>query len=200
VIGLGPLIGAVPRPSTTLQALRDATHDAHETLEQQLDLLSTGFSKARLLRMLVRFESFHRAWEPRIESLIDRSAFLAPRRRLAPLQADLAALGAAPECSQGPDLSWLVGASDAWGSLYVMEGSTLGGLVITKSLSAQAWRPRAEVTYFNSRGRQTGAFWRETTAAIEAHGCIGNRDQMIAAAIKTFETLAGWLAPDPDAP
>jgi heme oxygenase len=152
-------------------------------------------SEAHLRRVLIRFESFHRAWEPRIETLIDWSAFLVPRRRLALLQADLAALGAAPECGPGPDLSWLVGAPAAWGSLYVLEGSTLGGQIITKALSTQAWRPAAGVTYFHGRGRQTGAFWRETTVAIEAQGLAGGRDPIIAAAVRTFESLTDWLVP-----
>ena len=195
--GLGAPIDARARALTTMQALREATHDAHEALELRLDLLSTPLSQARLLRILVRFESFHRAWEPWIEALIGRSEFLAPRRRVALLRADLAALGAAPECSPGPDLSWLIGASTAWGSLYVLEGSTLGGQVITKALSAEDRSPSApaQISYFNGRGRQTGAYWRETTAAIEAQSLAGGRDQMIAGASRTFEVLTEWLDP-----
>ena len=90
------------------------------------------------MAVLQGFHRFHRAWEPMIVGLIDRPDLLAPRARLGAIERDLAALGAAPADGPAPDLTALVGAAEGWGSLYVMEGSTLGGLVIAKALQERA--------------------------------------------------------------
>ena len=69
--------------------------------------------------------------EPRVAALLDEDAFLAPRRRSPLARQDLAALGAEPDAALRFDLDVLDDAAAAWGSLYVVEGSTLGGLVIS---------------------------------------------------------------------
>jgi len=188
-------LNSVERPQAMLHALRDATRQAHQVLEDRLDLLSAAQSPMRLGQVLARFERFHRDWEPRIEALIGRPTLLVPRRRLTLLQADLAALGVARDRDPGPDLSWLDGPDAAWGSLYVLEGSTLGGQVIAKALTTESGRSASDLSYFISRGPRTAAFWRETTEAIEAYAPVGDRDQILAGAVRTFEMLPGWLAP-----
>jgi heme oxygenase len=178
-----------------LQALRDATRQAHTTLERRIDLMSAVGSQTRFERLLRRFETFHRDWEPKVEGLISQPPLLIPRRRLALLHADLTALDLAPDPGPGPDLSWLDNAGAAWGSLYVVEGSTLGGQVIAKALSNRTWLQSANIRYFGSRGRRTAAFWRETTEAITTYGRHHDQGQVLDGAARTFELLVDWLSP-----
>ena len=180
--------------SPLLPALRDATHAAHVVLESRLDLMSS--TEAQMRTALVRFEAFHRAWEPHVAALLGDEAFLAPRRRVTLLQGDLATLGEAARATGVPDLSFLDTPAAAWGSVYVMEGSTLGGRVIAKALSREAWWPAEGLTYFHPPGRGTAEVWRETMAALEAHD--DDRDALLAGASATFHALADWMAPAPD--
>jgi len=108
-------------------------------------------------------------------------------------------MGVAPNRGPAPNLSWLDGSGAAWGSLYVLEGSTLGGQVIEAALAAQAGSPASGLTYFNDRGRRTGALWRETKQVIESHAKTGDPDQMVVGAVRAFETLIDWLAPTSEA-
>lgn len=146
----------------------------------------------------MRFESFHRAWEPRLELLIGDAAFLTSRRRLGYARSDLAALGGVIDAGAVPNLSWLWDAGAAWGSIYVMEGSTLGGQIISKAVSGASWLPSAGLRYFNPYGRRTAEVWRETTEAIEGHARLSGEAGVIAGAVSTFETLTAWLTPVPE--
>ena len=89
--------------------------------------------------MLKRFWGFHAVWEPAIGPHATLKGLMAGRYRLDLIAADLSALGllrseidALPLCR---DAAGLAGSLEhALGSLYVLEGSTLGGRIITRAL------------------------------------------------------------------
>lgn len=178
--------------------LRAATRQAHEALESSLNLLDPPLRQERFRRVLVRFESFHRAWEPKVERLIGDDGFTSSRRRLPHLQADLAALGAEVDQAAAPDLSYLSDAAAAWGSIYVMEGSTLGGQVISKALSGAPWLPAGGLRYFSPHGRRTAEVWRETMTAVERGVERWGEERVISGAVSSFEALAAWVTLPPE--
>ena len=83
----------------------------------------------------------------------------------------------------------------ALGSLYVMEGSTLGGAVITKALRHAAWLPPGGFRYFNPYGAETGRMWRRFQDAFRAACAVGGETAVERGAVETFEVLHRWLTP-----
>ena len=178
--------------------LRSATAKAHLRLEQELDLLTPPLLKPRFAWLLRRFLGFHLAWEQAMAAAPGFSELIAQRSRLDHLRRDLAALGvsgaeieATPRCAAAAGLARTPEA--ALGSLYVMEGSTLGGQVIGRALADTPWRPADGLTYFNPYGERTGAMWRAFKTAATQICRPGAEAAVEAGAVRTFELLTRWL-------
>ena len=180
--------------------LRTETAPAHEQLECTLDLLSRPLEQDRFTALLVRFHGFHRAWEPALARCLP--AELVPGPRLPLLEQDLGTLGlgddiigAIPSCAQAA----LLGEhpDTALGSVYVLEGSTLGGRVIARHFSEAPWWPPAGLRYFDPYGDETASRWRQTLTQLAGAG--GDADRIVAGAVRTFEILQHWLVPPPPA-
>lgn len=192
---------STPAASLSLHArLREATADAHAQLESLLGLLDSPMSYTRFVAVLMRFHGFHRAWEPALARALQDEAFTAPRQRLALIEHDLRALDiddldieALPVVPEAAQLCRTL--EGALGSLYVMEGSTLGGRVITRRLLADAdWCPAEGLLYFHPYGDLTGERWRQTLALLST--VPPQRQQAVVdGALATFALLLQWLEP-----
>lgn len=195
---------AAPRP---LHArLREATAEAHQTLEHTLGLLEQPATVTRFVALLMRLHGFHRVWEPALRrALPDDGEFLAARRRLPMIEDDLRELDIDDlDIAALPVLHAAVGLcrtpEAALGSLYVIEGSTLGGRVIDRQLRDQArWYPAGGLLTFHPYGDSTGQRWNETLDRLEAvppdaHAAV------VEGALDTFALLLQWLAPALSAP
>jgi heme oxygenase len=184
-----------------LDRLKDETREAHDRLEADLSLLHGPLSRERFVRVLERFWGFHCIWEPAIARALHDDAFLGPRLKLGRLEADLIALGRSPaeiarlpRCFEAAQLAPLPRRpAAALGSLYVLEGSTLGGKVISRALDGAAWAPEGGLRYFDPYGSHTGQMWRDFWDYIAAHSTPAADAEMLAAARATFERLHRWL-------
>lgn len=169
--------------------LREGTRAEHDRLEDGLRLTGPGLTLERYCLILSRFHGFWAGWEPHVAAALADDAFLAPRRRLGLLRDDLRALGVAPDslpvCPPPP----LHGRGEAMGSLYVMEGSTLGGRVILKGLERIGVPPDAR-SYLAGNGEATGAMWRAFLERLEAEVDAG---AVLRGAKATFKTLGDWM-------
>lgn len=191
---------ATARPAV-LERLKRETREAHDRLEHHLDLLREPLDRERFVALLERFWGFHALWEPALGRALADDAFLAPRLKLQRLEADLRALGRSPEeiarlprCFQAAQLAPLPRRpAAALGSLYVLEGSTLGGQVITRALRGAGWLPSGGLTYFDPYGAATGAMWRDFRDYAAARSTPAADAEMVAAAKATFERLHRWL-------
>ena len=186
-----PLAGSArpdAAPAGLSDRLRVDTARAHAALEAELDLLH-DLARPRLVRVLQRFAGFHAGWEPAVSRLLDEPALVEPRLRLPALHADLARLGASTDGQAWPAPAWLDGPAAAWGSLYVMEGSTLGGQVIGRALRAAGIDG---LGYFDGRGREAGPLWRELRRRIDV---LPEPDRVSHAAVATFDALRAWMSP-----
>ena len=150
------------RTTSLVGFLRSETHRSHEALEQALDLLRPPLDKARFTAVLSRFFGFHAVWEKAVAAHPSVAAFTHDRSRLPPLRQDLAALGlddrqvaALPLCAAAAALAETE--ASTLGSMYVVEGSSLGGRLISRALADQPWLPATGLTYFNPYGDRTGA-------------------------------------------
>lgn len=174
--------------------LRCATGKAHAALEGGLDLLRQPPEREYFVRLLVRFHGFHRVWESAVAQQLPDT--VTPCTRLVLIEHDLRALGlderaigAIAPCAPAACLGNNPDA--ALGSAYVLEGSTLGGRVITQHLSKARWCPPGGLQYFNPYGDKTASNWQ----ALLRHLAVapGDPDQIIAGALRTFGILQDWL-------
>ena len=90
------------------------------------------------------------------------------RRKAASLQADLLSMSATlPERISNENLPIIKNNLQAIGALYVMEGSTLGGGVITKMIAAKLPGKKA-FTFFKGYGEKTIEMWNSFKTSIDA--------------------------------
>jgi len=184
----------MPLPSAppAITALRQATAASHEAIEDLLRL-DEHVTPARLAVILTGFDQFLAAWEPRVLAALPprlQPWFLARSRRPF-LHEDLQHLGLPrahghPAAAHVPALGSLAA---AFGSLYVLEGSALGGQVISRRLADRLGHGSA---YFHGWGDQTGRLWREFRDTLEAEVGPDPAGHAVAAdaAVRTFEGLA----------
>ena len=149
------------------QRLRDATRADHERLESRADLLRRVRTPAGRRAVVQRFWRLHADIEAAVEPWLEGVDGLdfAGRRRTQRLADDLATLGLeAP--GDGPEAPTVGSVSEALGLLYVLEGSTLGGRVIRRSLEAQGSDMHG-LSFLDPYGEQSGARWRGFLAVLD---------------------------------
>jgi heme oxygenase len=185
-----------------LQRLRLETRPYHEALDHHplmVQLMSPELSLPLYQHLLGKFLGFYQPLEPILARFPHWSSLglnLAERRKTSWLLQDLSRLGASaadlPAC---PAADWIHDAAAAMGTFYVMEGSTLGGQVISRHVTSRlGLRADHGLAFFSSYGESVGARWKETREALLRFVELGgDEDSMIEAAKKTFIALAFWL-------
>src|SRR3954469_15692775 len=195
-----------------LRRLRTETAAEHQAVEESLDLLSPDLSRDRLVDVLTRMHGFWQAAEDDLDAWADahpadaRRVDWAARHRSDLFAADLSALGAAPlsalgappaDPADGPQLPAVPDTDAALGRLYVLEGSSLGGVFIDRHLATLPQLASAgRMSCFSPYGERTGAMWhalRTVTRARVAEG--GDAGRVVSAARQTFGALAAWCSP-----
>ena len=179
---------------TVSTALRRATAARHHRIEAVLQL-EGEIDPQRYGRIVQGFERFLGGWEPRIASALPVSlqAWFSGRSRRAMAQRDMRAL--ALESPLLPDFSPAIGLGSlaaAFGSMYVMEGSALGGRVIARELAKRHHiGPCNGGAYFNGWGADTGSMWRDFGGLLSLHadGDERMRSEACTAAVQTFDAL-----------
>jgi heme oxygenase len=174
--------------------LRQATRERHARIDSLIDV-GRMRERDRYGRILQAFHAFLTPWEYSVARALPahRHAWLQRRSRRHFLQEDLAALALTP-LDGSPAVPRLAGNAAAWGSLYVLEGSALGGQVITRALAGAGLVPGKGGSYFNGWGEDASAMWREFRAELRAElaqpACV---DAACAAACATFDALTAHL-------
>jgi len=186
--------------------LRAATAAAHERMHAH-----AGFGAAAAgtieapdyRRLLVRLYGFHRPFEDVARSAADVFRIdldISVRARSALLLADLQAIGFDPNAAASLPL-WrpslrLASKGALLGALYVLEGSTLGGVQIARALKGRVGNDLENaLLFFVGRGARQGAMWRELVEELESLR-EDDEEAMKAenAAITTFEAFEDWMA------
>lgn len=169
--------------------LREATRAEHEATEALMPLMGPELTKELYVEVLRTLYPLLKGWEawagavasPELRPMLER------RRRSHLLQADLTSLGAAMDERVHACVDWdavVTGAEEEtgvgrpeakafeagfWGTVYVMEGSTLGGRYIARHLEAKLGLRRGDGdAYFQGHGEATGAMWREVLEHVAA--------------------------------
>lgn len=187
-----------------LKLLKEATAPLHGALESKLPLLDARMSPHTYRQFLHRFLGYYEPLEARLLAFPYWSALdfdYAGRHKTPRLLQDLQALGETPDAIQGlarcRDLPSLATPGQLLGCLYVIEGATLGGQVITRHLQANlGLTPSSGASFFDGYGAQTGRQWKAFGAMLKASATETEiHGEMVASANRTFETLGNWLFP-----
>jgi len=199
--------GVVPagRPTLVggiLKRLRAETQTHHMALESQMPVMDPAFSLADYRLLLARFYGYYVPLEARLVAwsrVEGRGMDYAERLKVPELERDLLALGETadtiamlPHCDEIPKLAT---EAEGLGCLYVVEGSTLGGQMITRQLQKSlGLSPESGVAFFHGYGSETGVRWQAFGRWLEeAAGRLEQDDAIIAGANETFRTLGDWL-------
>lgn len=193
------------RGEGALDLLRAATVHCHRRLEKRMDVGHRFSSAARYRGYLEVMFGFYAPFEQALGSHAVRSVLtdFAARCKTPLLSDDLVALGVSADCVAGlPRCASIPACQDeaaALGSLYVLEGATLGGQVLLPMVEQRLRLTRdTGASYLDSYGRDTRAMWQRFGSVVESW-CADSvrRATAAAAAVATFESLEAWACGDP---
>ena len=152
-----------PPPATAAEALRAGTADLHAAVERHIDLTRLTEDRGRYAELLRYFLS---AVGP-VEAALRDAGHAAAAGDAALLEADLRRLGhATPPATGAFELP--AGPAAAWGAAYVLEGSSLGGQIIARTVHERlGLTPETGTAYF-SRGAARRAAWPRFKGRLNA--------------------------------
>ncbi|WP_009961712.1 biliverdin-producing heme oxygenase [Verrucomicrobium spinosum] len=184
-----------------LLSLKADTQQEHRLLEDRLDLFNRVTDLAAYRRLLESFYTLYSPLEEMLAGAVNWNSlgwdFEASRKTpwllqdLVSLGADPAGLDALPRCQ---DLPLLSSASHAVGCLYVLEGSTLGGQLITKQFSSTLGAtPDHGGRFFSGYGAGTVSHWRAFGEWVRSVEDQLDKTEATTAARAAFVSFDQWL-------
>ena len=181
-----------------LPRLREETLTRHESLERHLNLLRPDISLADYRSLLEAFYGFYSSWERRAFPLLDQDllGFFDERRKTPLLERDLRFLGSNPAAIESCSctLPRMDSLPAILGSLYVLEGATLGGQVLTRHFARHLnVFPGRGCSFFFSYGPEVGRYWRSFCEILNSHSSPENDTMIVQSAIQTFSCFESWL-------
>lgn len=193
--------------SSILARLRLETRREHSAVERAVDLMGSTLTRAAYTQTLVQFYGFYAPLEAALQThcaqgddcFPDASAspsmlFLRMNKTrllwqdLCHLQTDTDNL---PLCRDLPSVqSW----DQALGCLYVLEGATLGGRLITQHIQATLGiMPATGGSFFDGYAGDTARMWRAMRQILVRCAVdVQVENAMVASAISTFTRLQHW--------
>lgn len=202
---LGPSVLSSPMGvavgELAIAPIRLATRHRHTALEAVLELVAP-LSRSRYVDALRGFDLFLSLWEPRMNAALPlpQRPWFAARSRRDLLRRDLAHLDDVRDvqeqtrsiCEHAVAKIDLASAAGTFGSLYVLEGSALGGKVIARAARATLGLGRANgAAYFNGLDDHSAARWTSFQSLLEEQ--VGTeplaRQHACMAACQTFDAL-----------
>jgi heme oxygenase len=186
-----------------LKRLREDTADLHAAVERRVEVTDGRLTAGRYVATLAAFHGFHAPWEAGVRAAAGPAGLGLPavldlmssRWRTASLAADLAHFGVDPaDVPSCPDVPSVDGLAHLLGSMYVMEGSTLGGQVVARHVERTlGLSGGVGYSYFRGHGDQVGPRWRAFAARLVELAAGAREDDVVAGARHTFAALDRWF-------
>ncbi|MES2704927.1 MAG: biliverdin-producing heme oxygenase [Bacteroidota bacterium] len=175
-----------------LRAATGASHKALEQLPLSLNLTADHVDRDAYVRYLEIMYPVIRSVERFVfRAVSDVLPDLSQRAKLHLLKADLDVLGGTAETATVPGFDAAMSHAYAMGIMYVIEGSTLGGRVILKSVQpALAFGDLRGCNYFAGYGAATGPLWKGFLMQLMVYASKHNADnEIVAGANHAFSTI-----------
>lgn len=177
--------------------LKSTTQQSHQALEGFLiPVIKNVSTVAAYVRLLKMFYGYYKPVEEAIDVFpVSHDLPDYDQRRKADLiMNDLKTLNeetVIPLCSAIPVLGTI---EEAFGAMYVLEGSTLGGLIITKILQRNLQLPGTNgFTFFSGYGKDTGRKWAFFKEVLDTYCSDTDKYNRISfTANDTFIQLKKW--------
>jgi heme oxygenase len=210
-----------PEPPSILSRLRLETRGEHDAIEQVLDLIGSSLTREGYRHRLEQFYGFYAPLEQALRARcapldgrageatfaawpVSMHLALVPRlNKTAHLRQDLGHLGVLtatlPLCRELPPLE---GPAEVLGCLYVLEGATLGGRLITRHIGTTfGITPATGGIFFEGYGEDTGRMWQAMRhLLVSSVPDTQTENAIVANAIATFACLRRWCEPDEKQP
>lgn len=173
-----------------LNDIRHATRTLHRDVEARLGGGHSSWTLEQYVRLLQISHGIVQPLEPVLdERLGDIFSAPPPASRARRLEADLHSMGAAPR--HVPCGLTVESDAEAFGIGYVLQGSLLGGTVISRQVR-QAVGAVAATGYFEMYGKGLGAAWSRYCASLNAFGeeaSEQDRAAAVSAAVAAFSAF-----------
>jgi heme oxygenase len=179
-----------------IQKLIQETKVDHHNVEGAVPLMHQGLEIAEYVQCLQRIYGVVAAWEERAAEVAPEwfRPSLRARRRSPLLEQDLAWFGAGEQDDGRPVLPEMDNLPGLFGTMYVMEGSTLGGQFIARHVEAALHlREGRGNSYFRGHGSQTGPFWKDFCEMLKLRIPDEETDAVVVSAKAMFSTFGTWM-------
>jgi len=185
-------------PRNFLERLKLETAAEHALIENATGIMEPGLDLERYRAYLERTFGFYMVVERRLRQLVVWEALnlsATEREKLPLLAEDVVILGnLEPASIRGCTVAPVFASTaEAVGGAYVLEGSTLGGRVISRRVVA-ALGPDAPRSFLECYGANTGEQWRTFCGALSRFASSREiEDRVITGARETFRAFTRWL-------
>lgn len=190
-----------------LKKIKEATRPHHDRIEQNVwtkGIINNTISKEGYIRLLGKFYGFYVVCEEKIQDSIywqQQNFAIEARKKIPLLEQDLVCFGytrnqikSLEVCTDIPTLDHI---AQFLGFLYVVEGSTLGGQVLSRQLQKKfTFTSHKGACYFNSYGKENlKEMWMAFRAVLLKYvkENPAQEKEIIYTAQMTFDKLTAWL-------
>lgn len=180
------------------ERLREETKEAHQALERMLiPMIREIRSVADYVRLLGLMYGYHNPVERQLAIYLNDAIvpLYTQRRNSNALVKDMLAFTEEPVLTECATLPAITNEWQALGAMYVLEGSTLGGAVISRMLTRDASLGlECGLRFFDYYGEERITMWQSFKAALDAMPASAEeQDDTIATARDTFERFRQWI-------
>lgn len=173
-----------------LVLLKEGTRPQHDKLESDLNLLRKDLSLDDYVQMLKRFYGIYKPLEPLLNVPSDRLKTPHLEKDLSYFNIDLSQVRI---CE---NLPVVLTQSQKYGVRYVLEGSTLGGQVLSKHFKEIFYiSPDSGCFFFSGYGVETMSKWKQFQNELMNFSSSADYspDDLVESARDTFSLFHRWL-------
>ena len=179
------------------EKLKENTKTDHQLLEVKLVAFIKAIrTTADYIKLLQLFHSYFGGLELLINQNFDTAHLpdYTLRRKTLALANDLSQMHAPIQAlAAGDELPQISDHFQALGALYVIEGSTLGGSIISKMMQKLLPDDDLGLSFFNSYGEDTIRMWQVFKQSLDDEYNVPEQDKIILSANETFIKFSSFF-------
>jgi heme oxygenase len=187
-----PLMEIHTQYADLFDMLKAETKEAHRQTEKAMMTRMRGIKNLEdYQKFLKLLYEFYKPLEEQIEKHVDSSHIpdLKLRRKASLLVSDISA----PVTEEIDSPIAITSLSKAIGSLYVLEGSTMGGVIIAQMLQKSLKQDQIPVSFFRAYGDKPADMWMKFKEHVRLLGKQLDTSEVLEGAVETFNTFEEHL-------